>query len=348
MLPSHLPLPEFDAVSGFRYRYIPGPEEGRRRPMNPKTKTPPPYEGEIWAIGGGKGGTGKTFIASCLGSLLAKKGRQVVLVDMDLGGANLHSFFGIYRPRRSLTSFFERGASLSDILVRTEFDNMTLITGDIHSIASDTITFSQKLKLFRQILKLNAQNVLIDLGAGSHLNTLDTFLIADRMIVVLVPEVIAIENMYHFIKNSLFRKVKNVLKEYGFKEIVQHVWDRRQEFGIRNLKELIDYLKGSFSYIGTILDHELAHFRVSLILNMVRSNQDIVLGSAVKSVLQKYLGLAVDYVGYVEYNDAVWRSVRERKPFMLNYMATGCASNIVTLAENILKGREVTLPGGSE
>jgi len=303
-------------------------------------------EGEIWAIGGGKGGTGKTFLTSCLGSFLAKKGRKVVLVDMDIGGANLHSFFGIDRPQRSLTSFFEMGSSLSDILVRTELDNMTLITGDIHSIASDTIKFSQKLKLFRQILKLNAQNVLIDLGAGSHLNTLDTFLIADRMIVVLVPEVIAIENMYHFIKNSLFRKVKLVLKEYGFKEVVQLVWDHRQDYGIHNLKELIDYLKDSFSFIGTILDAELSRFRVSLILNMVRTNQDILLGAAIKSVLQKYLGIGIDYAGHVEYNDAVWRSVRERKPFMLNYTATGCASNIAALADNILKGSEAELPGG--
>ena len=188
-------------------------------------------EGEIWAVGGGKGGTGKTFITSSTGTYLAKKGKNVVLVDMDIGGANLHSFFGISRPQKSLTSFFEMGASLSDLVAKTDTANMSLITGDIHSIASDKITFPQKLKLFRQIMKLNAQNVIIDLGAGSHNNTLDTFLIADKMIVVLVPEVIAIENMYHFIKNSLFRKVKKTLKEYGFKEIVQHIWDRRQSYG---------------------------------------------------------------------------------------------------------------------
>jgi flagellar biosynthesis protein FlhG len=304
-------------------------------------------EGEIWAVGGGKGGTGKTFLSSCLGTLLARKGRPTVLVDMDIGGANLHSFFGIERPHHSLTSFFEMGSQLSDLLVRTEIDHLSLITGDIHSIASDTIKFSQKLKLFRQIMKLNAQFVIIDLGAGSHLNTLDTFLIADKMIVVLAPEVIAIENMYHFIKNSLFRKVKQTLKEYGFKEIVQHIWDRRQNYGIRNLKELIDYLKDRFSYIGTILDNELANFRIYLILNQVRSKQDVLLGASIKSVLQKYLGVEILYVGAVEYNDAVWRSVRERKPFLLNYLSTGCAKDIETLGENILKEREIMMPGGS-
>jgi flagellar biosynthesis protein FlhG len=303
-------------------------------------------EGEIWAVGGGKGGTGKTFITSSVGTYLAKKGKNVVLVDMDIGGANLHSFFGISRPQKSLTSFFEMGASLSDLVVKTDFDNIALITGDIHSIASDKITFSQKLKLFRQIMKLNAQNVIIDLSAGSHNNTLDTFLIADRMIVVLVPEVIAIENVYHFIKNSLFRKVKKILKEYGFKEIAQHIWDRRQSYGINNLKELIDYLKDSFSYIGTILDHELASFKIHLVLNMVRNNNDILLGASIKSVMMKYLGVPIQYSGYIEYNDAVWKSVREGRPFMLNYLATGCAKQIEIFVENMIKGKDVSLPVG--
>ncbi|MGD0781407.1 MAG: AAA family ATPase [Candidatus Aminicenantales bacterium] len=303
-------------------------------------------EGEIWAVGGGKGGTGKTFFSSSTGTQLAKRGRRVVLVDMDIGGANLHSFFGIGRPQKSLTSFFEASAKLSDLAVDTDLPNLSLITGDIHSIASDSIKFGQKLRLFRQIMKLNVQNVVIDLGAGSHINTLDTFLIADKMIVVLVPEVIAIENMYHFVKNTLFRKVKSTLKDYGFKEIVQHIWDRRQSYGIKNLKDLVDYLKASFSYIGTILDSELADFKIHLVVNMARSNQDILLGSSIKSVLTKFLGVTVLYSGYVEYNDVVWRAVRERKPFMLNYTATGCAKQIETIVDNIMHGREVSVPGG--
>jgi len=309
------------------------------------SQTIKPREGEIWAVGGGKGGTGKTFFTSSTGMHLAKKGRNVVLVDMDIGGANLHSFFGINRPLKSLTSFFEMGASLSDLVAETNQPGISLITGDVHSIASDKITFSQKLKLFRQIMKLNAQNVIIDLGAGSHNNTLDTFLIADKMVVVLVPEVIAIENMYHFIKNSLFRKVKKTLKDYGFKEIVQHIWDRRESYGITNLRELIDYLKESFSYIGTILDHELASFRIHLVLNMARTNQDILLGASIKSVMRKYLGVPILYSGYIEYNDAVWKSVRERKPFMIHYNSTECAKEIEIIIDNIVKGRDIAIGG---
>jgi len=305
-----------------------------------------PREGEIWAIGGGKGGTGKTFFACSTGSYLAKSGRQVVLVDMDLGGANLHSFFGLSRPEKSLTSFFEMGASLADLVTPTGQPNISLVSGDVHSIASDKITFNQQLKLFRQIMKINAQNVVIDLGAGSHNNTLDTFLIADKMVVILAPEVISIENMYHFIKNSLFRKIKKTLKDYGFKEVVQHIWDRRQSYGITNLRELIDYLRESFPYMGTILDNELAGFRIHLVLNMVRTNQDVLLGASIKSVMNKYLGIPISYAGYIEYNDEVWKSIRERKPFMVHYPGTASAKNIETTIDNIGSGREISLAGG--
>lgn len=302
--------------------------------------------GEIWAFGGGKGGTGKTFLASRVGMALAGKGRKVILMDMDIGGANLHSFLGISRPQKSLTNFFEDGVPLAELAVRTHMENLSLITGDIHSLTSDTIKFTQKLKLFRQIIALNARNVVIDLGAGSHINTLDTFIVADKMIVVLVPEMIAIENMYHFVKNALFRKVKKTLKDYGFREITQHVWDKRQSYGIQNLRDLIDYMKMGFPYLGTILDQELAGFRIFLVLNMVRSEQDVILGLSVKSVLTKFLGIPVQFAGTIEYSDAVWKSLREGKPTTLNDLSSGPVRAIEDLVDGLIEGKEMDIKGG--
>ncbi len=298
-------------------------------------------EGEIWAIGGGKGGTGKTFITSSMGTYLGGKGKRIVLIDVDIGGANLHSFLGISRPKKSLSFFFEKGVPLSKLALNTGIGNMYLITGDVHSLASDSIKFTQKLKLFRHILKLNKQYVLIDLGGGSHNNTIDTFLIADKMIAVLEPEIIAIENMYHFIKNALFRKLKMSLRSYGFKEIVEYMWESREKYKINNLNELIDCLKNSFSSIGDILDKELSNFKIYLILNKVRSSQDIIIGSSIKSIFMKYLGVETKFVGYLEYDDTIWRSIRERKPFMMNYGTSRSAKEIATFTENILQGREI-------
>ena len=300
-------------------------------------------EGKIWAVGGGKGGTGKTFLTSSIGIYLAKSGKRVILIDVDIGGANLHSLLGISRPKKCLTNFFETGISLSRLAVKTGIENMSLITGDVHSLASDNIRFTQKLKLFRHIMRLNKQHVIIDLGGGSHNNTIDTFLIADKKIAVLEPEIIAIENMYHFVKNALFRKIRMSLRSYGFKEIVEHMWEQREKYQIKSLKELMDNLKDSFSYLGDILDRELADFKIYLVLNKIRSSQDIFIGSSMKSIFNKYLGIDAKFVGYIEYDDAVWRSIRERRPLMLNYSLSRVAKEIGVFTENLLYEREMKI-----
>ncbi|HDZ27686.1 MAG TPA: MinD/ParA family protein [Candidatus Aminicenantes bacterium] len=300
-------------------------------------------EGKIWAIGGGKGGTGKTFVTSAMGTYIARKGKRVTLIDIDIGGANLHSFLGISRPKKSLTDFFEAGASLNKLAVKTGVDNMSLITGDIHSLASDNIKFTQKLKLFRHIMKLNKHYVIIDLGAGSHNNTLDTFLMADKKIVILEPEITSVENMYHFIKNALFRKLRMSLREYGFKDIVEQMWERREEYGIKSLRELIDSIRVNFSHVGDIIDKELSDFKLSLVLNKIRSSDDILIGSSVKSIFMKYLGVDTKFAGFVEYDDSVWKSVRERRPFMLNYSLSRIAKEVEVFTENLLKGKEIKL-----
>ena len=298
-------------------------------------------KGEIWAISGAKGGAGKTFITSAIGTHLALLEKRVILVDVDFGGANLHSFLGIKRPKKSLTNFFETKTPLDNLLVRTNIGNMYLITGNIHSLASDNLRSSQIHKLIRHITKLNTNFALIDLGGGSHRNTIDTFLIADKMIAVVEPDIIAIENLYHFIKNALFRKVRMTLRAHGFKEMLELVWERREKYRINNLKELIDWLKDSFSYIEKILDEELSNFAIHLVINKARTTQDIAMGTSLKSVIMKYLGIKTKYIGYIEYDDSVWRSIRNGRPYMLNYASTPCAKEIETITKNLMEGKEI-------
>ena len=61
---------------------------------------PRPVRRQIWSIGGGKGGIGKSLLAASLGWQLARLGKRVVLVDADLGGANLHTCLGLPGPSR--------------------------------------------------------------------------------------------------------------------------------------------------------------------------------------------------------------------------------------------------------
>ena len=62
----------------------------------------------IISIASGKGGVGKSIVAGNLGLVLARMGKRVVLVDLDVGGADLHIMFGLLYPPVTLTDFLVR------------------------------------------------------------------------------------------------------------------------------------------------------------------------------------------------------------------------------------------------
>jgi len=293
-------------------------------------------ESKIWTIGGGKGGTGKSFVASNIGNYLAARGERVVLIDADFGCANLHTFLGINKPKFSLTDFFEKKLSLAEIIIDGTDPKMGFVSGDVQSVATDSIRYTQKLKLFNHIKTLDTDHILIDLGSGTHFNTLDTFLIGDKLIVVIVPEITAIENMYQFIKKALFRKLRNILNAHGLKDFAENTWKNRRTTGLRSMKEFVDFLKRSSTEIMNVLNEELSDIKIYLILNQVKKNEEITIGNSVKSVCLKYFGLHVQYAGHIEYDDSVCNCINERKSFISAYPSSPCTQGLKTVAEKLL------------
>lgn len=304
----------------------------------------PGKQGKIWAIGGGKGGTGKSFMTSSMGTCLAMKGCRTVLLDADLGGANLHSFFGLNRPRHSLTDFFEKKVPLNDIIAHCGIANLGLITGSVSSLDSESINHAQKQKLFRHIRTLDADNILIDLGSGTHINTLDTFMLADRMIVVTIPEVTAIENMYQFIKSVYFRKLKFIFKTYHLNTLIQETWKDRASLNIRSLKDLILHIRQNSDHLSEIFEREMSGFVVHIILNQVRTPRDVVVGENLKSVCMNFLGLPVVFAGYSRYDEAVQKNINNKEPFMIFNRLSPVVKEIKTLTENLITGTHFSVP----
>jgi flagellar biosynthesis protein FlhG len=302
----------------------------------------PGKESVIMAVGGGKGGVGKSFVMASLGMALARQGK-VVMIDADLGGANLHHFLGLCRPGASLTEFFERKVPLADLVVDSGIDNLGLLTGMLGTIGGETIKHVQKLKLFNHIRQLEADYILIDLGAGTHFNTIDTLLMADRMIIVITPEIVSIENMYNFLRNLFFRRLGSALTAQGYRDLVLNTWRERQDLGITTFRELVDSLKSVSEEVRQIIERELGDFSVHIVLNQARTNQDIMTGNSVKSICVKFFGINALYSGYVEYDELVSRSVNQRTPYLQAYPASRCARGIERLTANLLSGQQVKI-----
>jgi len=295
----------------------------------------------VWSIAGGKGGTGKSFITSNLAISLAQRGNRVIAIDADLGGANLHSFIGVRRPGRGISDFFEKKTPLTDLLVESGLPNLQIISGDVQTLESDGIKYTQKLKLFRHIRGLDADYVLIDLGSGAHNNTMDTFMFADRMIVVIAPVKTSIENMYQFVKNVFFRKLKMSFSKKGLKDVVLETWRNRERHGIHNLRELLDHLRSNMPHQGNIFDDDMMNFKINIVLNQVKSSRDIKVGPDIKSVLHKYLGIHSSFSGFVEYDESIWQCINRGTPFLRTYPASHCAREVERLVDNLLGDGEL-------
>jgi flagellar biosynthesis protein FlhG len=298
---------------------------------------------EIWAIGGGKGGTGKTFVLSQLAYCLASRGKRIILIDTDFGGANLHTFFGLKRTSTTIMDFFEKKESLENLVHETPVENLSIIPGNISSVSPANINHSQKIKLFRHIQRLEADYILLDLGGGTSVDTIDAFLLADRLIVVAVPEVTSIENLYQFIKSVYFRKLKNLFSEYGLKNRARDIWIEREKYGIKGIVDLLDYLKTEYRDMDDLLSQQLSTFTVYIILNKVRNVREVLEGFSVKSICIKYIGVDARYSGYIEYDYQFWRHLSLIQTTPGVSVSYSIRSDVMKIANNVISGDQMRI-----
>ena len=137
-----------------------------------------------------RSGIGKTLLTSNLAVFLSWLNKKVVVIDMDLGGANLHTSLGVNTPSKTLGDLlYNRVDNANSLLQPTSFRNVYLISGAQDPTSIANMPHVQKNRLSRKFRDIDADFILLDLGAGTSSNTLDFFLLADQKIIVVTPEI---------------------------------------------------------------------------------------------------------------------------------------------------------------
>lgn len=274
-------------------------------------------EARVLAVGGGKGGIGKTLLTANLGICFARSGMKVVLVDADLGGSNLHTCLGIEFPGVSLGDFVQRRVErMQDVIVDTGVDGLSLISGAQDFLGSANIKYTQKMRLLRQVCRLDTDLVLMDLGSGTSFNVLDFFLVSDLGLVMMVPEPTSLENSYRFIKSAFYRLLRHREKNQALRRVIEEAMEIRNPREIRTPYDLIRVVSQLDPTRGAQYLQWLQEFRPLLVINQVRNDEDRDLGQAVRLACRKYFGIDLDYLGHIAYDDAVWKAVRRRAPLL--------------------------------
>lgn len=291
---------------------------------------------KIIAVGGGKGGIGKSLVSANLGVHFASLGKRVVLLDADLGGANLHTCLGINAPERTLSDFVNRKVeSLDELVAKTSVPGLGLISGALDFLGAANPKYTQKLRLLREITRLDVDYVIIDLGGGTGFNILDFFLIAHHGILTVVPEPTSIENAYRFIKAAYYRKLKTAELNYSLRPVVEEAMADRGSAGMRTPADLVRYVEEREPEGGAQLRAQLAQFPLELVVNQCRTKEEHQLGPAIGDACRKYFGIPMRFLGSIPYDDAVWQSVRRRRPVMVDKPEADASRCIRRIAANL-------------
>ena len=292
---------------------------------------------KIFPIGGGKGGVGKTFIAASLGAFFARQGARVVLVDLDLGAANLHTFLSIKNPQCGIDRYLSKEISmLEHAAVPTAIPNLYIISSLHCSFEIANLFYAQKRKIIQAIRKLSFDYILLDLGPGTNYNTLDFFLSSNNGVLVIAPDLPSIENTFRFIKAVYLRKLKQIIKKNAFTAAVKQA-----------LADTDDATARTNDIIKTVLQHDpekeaflktqLRELRFSFIINFYQNNIDPALGSKIETVCNRHFYSTFEFLGTIRSSERISDSVLPKNPFVLQYPDSPASIDLKNIADKLLK-----------
>jgi flagellar biosynthesis protein FlhG len=256
---------------------------------------------QIIPIAGGKGGVGKSLLAVNLSIALAQMNKKVVLADLDLGGSNLHMMLGSGKKQSGIGTWLTRSdVVFEDIVLDTEYKNLKFIPGDAEIPGLANIQQNQKRKLIKNLGALDADFVILDLGAGTSFNTLDFFLMSGAGIIVTAPALTATLNAYLFLKNVVFRMI---LTSYNGKSPARAYLDELASDG-DGLQRV--YIPGLLDKLETLDPAKSAGFRKKLekfspmmVMNLIDDPKDSVKAEKIKRSCEQYLGVDMEYLGVI-------------------------------------------------
>ncbi|MEM9188051.1 MAG: P-loop NTPase [Myxococcota bacterium] len=286
------------------------------------------------AVGGGKGGVGKSVIASNLAAAMADLGFRVVLIDADLGSANLHTLLGIDRPGLTLQAMLDRKVeSLEEAMVPTVIPRLFIVPGIGAVAGAANLAHAQKTKLIRSIQKLDADALVIDCGAGTSHNSVDFFNMADVRLVIASPQLTSLQNAYGFLKAAVYRDLRAEAANHREREALALATDRTET---ERISEILTRIAAEDPNLATRLTNCVETFGASAIGNQLEhSGQENVI-HALARMVEDFLNVRLKVLPCIPRSDRIHRSVTIRRAFVESAPRSRESQLLRDIAEQLL------------
>lgn len=263
------------------------------------------------SVASGKGGVGKSVVSTNLALALAKAGRRTWLADLDVDGADARIMVGELNPSVTLTDFLERQvAKLNDVAIPVTFHpNLRLIAGTGNTLATANMAYASKKRLMKQFQDVDADVVVIDIGAGTNYHALDFFLMADIHVAVATPEPTSVLDLYRFIKLAAIRRV---LSSFLARSPMSEVLSSRDFVSVEEVKAVA----GATDEAGrNVAEAALQTFRPGLIINRVSGGSHVNV-LYLRKILHQYVGGDLTLLGEIPDDPAMGQAVKKFLPIM--------------------------------
>ena len=301
----------------------------------------------LWAVASGKGGVGKSVVSSSLAIALASTGPRAIAVDLDFGGANLHTLFGCAHTRHGLGDVLRGGVPIEQALVDTTVPGVRLLSGARAGLDAANPHHAKKGALLRALRRLDAGHVVIDLGAGSHFNTLDFFVAADRRVLVTTPENTAIENAYHFLKAAFFRSLREVARDPDVREVLEGVLEAARRDGA-SPRELVEAAGRVDPKVGDRLRARANAFEVDLLLNRAELAGSRETGLEMAAATRAHLGANLRLAGALHTDASVTAAIARGVPVLQLFAGCAFSRDLRGAVERMVADEPIPMPHAAE
>lgn len=293
----------------------------------------------IIPIASGKGGVGKSVLTANLAMALAASGKQTVAVDLDFGGANLHTYLGLPNQFPGVGEILKtRDTKLDTLLVRCQNDHLKFLPGDGRTPFLANMTFAQKKRLISELKNLEAEYVLLDLGAGSSFNTLDFFRISTKGLLVATPDYPSVMNMLSFLKHVLLRAIERSFADNEeVLDILVALYHQNMNTAQPLMDELLQKITKVDSAAGEMMMKLLKAYRPRIVFNMGNHLDDIKIAEQINTTLNHILSIEADYFGFIFEDPDVRQSVKNRTVFFDTRPNSVTGMNLRCIADRIIK-----------
>jgi flagellar biosynthesis protein FlhG len=291
------------------------------------------------SIAGGKGGIGKSSFTANLGLAFAQTGKRVVLLDADIGGANLHTMVGVSRPTKTLSNFFNDPAvTLESVVVPTPYPNLRLLSSadDLLSVVSPNYRAQQRL--YKEIQSLHADLFMIDIAAGTDRRAIDFFTIAPIGIIIVELVPTSLENAFLFIKNLLMRYLLRVFyRDMGMRQTIQKLLDTTTTGHTLTLNELLDRVaQDEPDKIESFRKYFTArNYRMCMVVNSVRNLAQLPAVEKFAKIVKRYLDINLQIIGTLPYESLMDEAIGKRMPFVARYPDSGYMQSVQQIMKNL-------------